>query len=394
MVFIGGRYELLVGAMGLSIFVMMATFFEPAETALRWGGVSVVLFEAALLARSLVPSLDLGFRIGVAGLYIVPPVILIFFSLFGRIMNQHLTKTLRESEMMRLDLTRSYAEIEQRVEARTHDLVEERNRLDMALRELALARDRAEAASRAKSTFLANMSHELRTPLTTILGYSELIEQEARLQGHMQIVSDLDRISTAGQHLFNLISDVLDLAEIEIGKMECRPAPCDIAALLDDVVDAIRPLARRNMNTLHVRNSSSPGERHLDCAKVRQILANLLTNATTFTKRGAITLTVADDQIDEVDWITFTVADTGTGITPELREQLFHPFVRGDIAGAYRDGGTGLGLAICQRFCHLMGGEIAVASELGHGSTFTVRIPTSAVPCPTAPVPADGIGSA
>src|SRR5262245_26878482 len=127
MVFIGGRYELLVGAMGLSIFVMMATFFEPPETALRWGGVSVILFEAALLARSLVPSLNLGFRVGVAGLYIVPPVILIFFSLFGRIMNQHLTKTLRESEKMRTDLERSYAEVEQRVQERTHDLVEERN---------------------------------------------------------------------------------------------------------------------------------------------------------------------------------------------------------------------------------------------------------------------------
>src|SRR5262245_59343684 len=141
MVFIGGRYELLVGAMGLSIFVGMATFFEPPQIALRWGGVSVLLYEAALLARSLVPSLALGFGVGVAALYIVPPVILMFFSLFGRIMNEHLTKALRESEIMRIDLERSYAEVEQRVEQRTRDLVEERNRLDMALRELALARD-------------------------------------------------------------------------------------------------------------------------------------------------------------------------------------------------------------------------------------------------------------
>src|SRR5689334_21492144 len=160
-VFVAAKNELLLGAMGMSVFIVIATFFEPPRSAIRWGILSVLLYEAGLLARSLDPSRDLGLRDDVVWLYIVPPVILLFLAFTGRIISEHLLHALSASEAAGRDLARSYAEVELRVSERTRDLVKERYRLNAALRELTAARDQAEAASRAKSAFLANMSHEL-----------------------------------------------------------------------------------------------------------------------------------------------------------------------------------------------------------------------------------------
>jgi signal transduction histidine kinase len=384
-VFIAARNEVLLGAMGMGVFIVIATFFEPPRSAIRWGLLSSVLYEAGFAARILDPSRDFGMHIDIVSLYIVPPVILLFLAFTGRIINQHLTHALCASEAAGRDLAHSYAEVEQRVAERT--------------RELAAARDQAEAASRAKSAFLANMSHELRTPLTTILGYTGLIEHHERIAGDPPLLSDLDRISVAGNHLLQLISDVLDLAQLESGDMELHPQPIDIGALVEQVVREIGPAITKNTNTLLVQCDQHLGIANLDRAKVQQILINLLSNAAKFTERGTITLHVSSElsvlsaevsahstahptsaftqnsELKTQNWLIFEVTDTGIGIAPSQLPQLFQPFAHPDTRDTHIYSGVGLGLAICWRFCQLMRGDLTVSSELGQGSTFMLSLP-------------------
>jgi signal transduction histidine kinase len=401
-VFIAAKNEALLGAMGMGVFVVIATFFEPPRSALRWGALGGLLYEAGFLARALDPSRDFGLHIDIVSLYIVPPVILLFLALAGRIITEHLTRALNASEAAGRDLARSYAEVELRVAERTHDLVKERFRLSEAMRALTEARDHAEAASRAKSAFLANMSHELRTPLTTILGYAGLIEQHHQIAADPRLLSDLDRISAAGNHLLDLISDVLDFAQAEAGATELNLDSCDLAELIDEVAGAIRPAAAKNSNRLELYFDQHLGALRIDRAKVRQILINLLSNAAKFTEHGLITLTArleesqpAEAKSQVANLLIFEVSDTGIGIAPDQLPVLFQPFAKGDLGGDRAYGGTGLGLAICQRFCQLMGGDLAVSSQLGHGSTFTVRLPAqaSSVAPPAVPVVTAGYSS-
>jgi PAS domain S-box-containing protein len=247
------------------------------------------------------------------------------------------------------------------------------------------ARKAAETANQAKSTFLANMSHELRTPLNAIIGYSELILEEAEDLGYEDFVSDLEKIRTAGRHLQAVIADVLDLSKIEAGRMELYLETFPIASLIEDVVITSQPLAAKNGNVIQVDRSGDLGVMHTDPIKVRQILLNLLNNAAKFTYQGHITLAVSrepaapetfePEQADNVEWVCFRVTDTGIGMTPEQIQNLFQAFSQAEISTARDYGGTGLGLVISQHFCQMLGGEITVVSEMGKGSTFTVRLP-------------------
>ena len=277
--------------------------------------------------------------------------------------------------------------------------------------ELELAKEAAIAASIAKSQFLANMSHELRTPLNGILGYSELLREEAEDLGYDNFVRDLGQIRTAGVHLLSLINDILDISKIEAGKIELYLETFDIAAMIRDVASTAQPLVEKNSNTLEVECASELGTMHADLTKVRQVLLNLLSNAAKFTPGGAIALSVK--KLPEGEFkssgagersqqsklktqsgqggiaptklktsqsfiphlIIFQVRDSGIGMTSEQLQHIFQPFTQADASTTRQYGGTGLGLAISQKFCKMMGGEIAVESEVGVGSTFTVWLP-------------------
>jgi PAS domain S-box-containing protein len=256
------------------------------------------------------------------------------------------------------------------------------------MRELDKAREAAEIANRAKSQFLANMSHELRTPLNAIILYTELLRDEATDRGLEDFLPDLKKIYGAAKHLLALINDVLDLSKIESGKLELVLETFDVPAMIRDVATTIVPLAQKNADRLELHCPPDVGTMHADLTKVRQSLFNLLSNACKFTESGTVRLEVARARRDG-DCFTFRVSDTGIGMTPDHQAKLFQPFTQVDPSATRRFGGTGLGLAITRHFCEAMGGDIAVESKPGVGSTFTIRLPAvvgevKAEPRPTA----------
>jgi signal transduction histidine kinase len=236
-----------------------------------------------------------------------------------------------------------------------------------------------EVASEHKSRFVANMSHELRTPLNAIIGYSEMLHEEAQDVGQEDFLPDLRNIQVAGRHLLGLINEILDLSKIEAGKMELFLERFDVPTLVLDVVATVQPLVEKNANTLEVDCDAGLGSMFADVTKVRQALFNLLSNAGKFTTRGSIVLDVAPEAEGGSPWIRFRVSDSGIGMTPEQMENLFQAFSQADASTTRQYGGTGLGLAISRTFCQMMGGDITVESQLGHGSTFTIRLPAEVV---------------
>jgi PAS domain S-box-containing protein len=250
--------------------------------------------------------------------------------------------------------------------------IEQRETLLETNRALEQARDTAVAASRAKSEFLANMSHELRTPLNAIIGYSEMLLED--LAGQDQVSKDLNRIRSAGSHLLSLINDVLDISKIEADKIELRPELVDVTELALAIAATVKPLAMKNGNTFEVQCDPEIGTMVVDRTRLRQVLFNLLSNASKFTKDGRIELAVER----RANTIAMIVRDTGIGISPEQQAKLFRPFVQADSSTTRQYGGTGLGLVICRRLVEKMGGRIDLQSALGFGATFTVELPRDA----------------
>jgi signal transduction histidine kinase/DNA-binding response OmpR family regulator len=258
--------------------------------------------------------------------------------------------------------------------------------------EIAEQRHELEVAGRHTAQFLANMSHELRTPLNAIIGYSEILREEAEDAGATAFVPDLMRITAAGRQLLELVNAVLDLSKIEAGRMDLYLEAVDVDELLREVGQAAASLAAARGNHLSVARGAGLGTMWTDGEKLRRVLSNLVDNACKFTSDGTVTLgAVRRRDADDVEWVDFSVTDTGIGVPPEQIDALFREFAQVDSSPTRRYGGCGLGLALSRRLCRLMGGDIEVESRPGAGSTFTARLPVSVA---DRAVPADGHGPA
>ena len=318
--------------------------------------------------------------------WVIPAIMCFFVPAFTGLIflvlwhySRRLNDTLSQTKQANAALLESERHLEARVLERTALLGQKNAALEQSQLELAVARDQALDANRAKSNFLAAMSHELRTPLNAIIGYSEMLEEEAVESDLDDFVIDLNKIHGAGKHLLTLINDILDLSKIEAGKMELYLESFDLAEMLRDVVTTVQPLVQKHNNRLTVEFEPSLGKMWADSTKVRQTLFNLLSNAAKFTENGSIKLT-AERQDDRIKLV---VSDNGIGMTPTQQGRLFEAFTQADASTTRKYGGTGLGLAITKRFCQMMGGDIMAQSELGQGSIFTIVLPVN-VPDPKA----------
>ncbi|MBN2086576.1 MAG: PAS domain S-box protein [Anaerolineales bacterium] len=323
--------------------------------------------------------------------------------LMEQIQSDPLTFEQNINENMRRDGTRAWIAWTNRVvqdaEGRVAEIlsvgtdITERKKADEAIRELnatleqrvadrtaelAVAKDRAEAADRLKSAFLATMSHELRTPLNSIIGFTGIILQELAGPLTAEQHKQLGMVRDSARHLLALINDVLDISKIEAGQLEVNPEPFDLRASIEKVAGLVKPLAEKKGLALQVRLAPEIGTFTSDSRRVEQVLINLLNNAAKFTEKGGITLTAGILPYPyhaPKSALTISVADTGIGIRPEELEKLFVPFHQIDSGLTREHEGTGLGLAICRRLAELLGGETRAESEWGKGSVFTLYLP-------------------
>jgi signal transduction histidine kinase len=247
---------------------------------------------------------------------------------------------------------------------------EVKRRLETAA-QLREATKEAERANQAKSEFLAKLGHELRTPLNAVIGYSEIMLEDAVIAERRQQSTDLKKIHNAGNHLLKLITDLLDLSKLEAGKMELFVETVDARALVAEVASEYLDAAAAAGNALTVDIDPSVDAIEGDATKLRHAMANLVGNAVRFTTNGTVTITASSDG----EWLRIAVRDTGVGIERQRLAMLFENFEEPEDATTSKYGETGLGLPLSQRLCRLMRGDIAVESTVGQGSCFTIRVP-------------------
>jgi signal transduction histidine kinase len=258
------------------------------------------------------------------------------------------------------DLQRHAEELEQRVSERTA--------------ELAVARDRAEAADRIKSAFLATMSHELRTPLNSIIGFTGILVQGLAGPLNDEQAKQLGMVRGSARHLLDLINDVLDISKIEAGQLEVACQSFVLPEAINKAVNIVKPMADKKSLTLDVFYQTPVNHWRSDQRRVEQILINLLNNAVKFTEQGFVRVVIdaKDNQL------RISIIDSGIGIKEQDIGTLFKPFQQIDSGLTRKHEGTGLGLAICQKLAELLGGHIEVKSTWGAGSTFAVVLPLRA----------------
>jgi HAMP domain-containing protein/signal transduction histidine kinase len=293
--------------------------------------------------------------------------------------SQRLTAELQSRQM---ELQRSNAELADKaalLAAQNRDIETKNAEIEQARQEIEERAKQLDQANRYKSQFLANMSHELRTPLNSLLVLARLLAQNplGNLTGKQ--VEYATVIHSSGSDLLRLINDILDLTKVEAGKMDINPERFALDGLVEDLRGVFGPLTEEKRLVLTITTGPQvPADLVTDKQRLRQILYNLLSNATKFTERGRVELqieTAPPQEPGAPPWIVFSVTDTGIGISPENLTSIFSAFQQADGTTSRRYGGTGLGLAICREVAARLGGEVTVHSELGRGSTFGLHLP-------------------
>jgi signal transduction histidine kinase len=269
---------------------------------------------------------------------------------------------------------KSVAELMIEIEAKNQELLKHKEELEQAVEErtaqLGEAMAEAEEANAAKSAFLANMSHELRTPMNAIIGYSEMLAEDAEMDGNEEYVPDLNKIQSSGSHLLALINDILDLSKVEAGRMEIFREDFSLDDMIADVEATVQTLVAKNGNSLENKVDPPIGVVHADVTKVRQTLLNLISNSSKFTESGVISVTARIEVAAGCRTAYVAVSDTGIGIPEDKIDHVFEEFTQADESTTKNYGGTGLGLPLSRKLCQLMGGDLTAKSEVGKGSCF------------------------
>ena len=284
-----------------------------------------------------------------------------------------------EAREMAEDQAAHLEEVQAELEMANDELQRANVHLLERTREAERERALAQEANRAKAEFLASMSHELRTPLNAVIGYASLLESGVPEPLSPKTLQPVKRIGLASRHLLALIDEILSFARLEMGRERVQAEPFDACEVIEEAEAIVEPLASAKGLQLRVVSPDCALPMTSDARKLRQIRIGLLDNAIKFTDEGGIDLLVWTEEDD----VFFRVRDTGLGIAPEHRRRIFEAFWQADQSKTRVAGGTGLGLAVSARLARAMGGDIAVESELGHGSTFTLRLPRAA-PTPEA----------
>jgi len=241
--------------------------------------------------------------------------------------------------------------------------------------EAEVKRAEAEEANRAKSEFLAVMTHELRTPLNAVIGYAEIIQEDLDAEGRKDLSDDAGRITGSARHLLGLIDQILNLSSVDAGNEGLALRDVDVRKLLEDGISAAQEEARASGNRISLRVSADAEYAYSDGNKLAVAVAALVSNAVKFTSQGLIAVTAEIDRVDADDMLVVSVSDTGIGIAHENFATIFKPFSQIEQGSTRSKGGMGLGLSIAQRMAQTLGGELSVTSEVGSGSTFTLRTP-------------------
>jgi signal transduction histidine kinase len=281
---------------------------------------------------------------------------------------RHLELALEREHSARIKLERENTELRNQISK----FIEQVSASEIELKQ---ARVVSETAVRAKNAFLSTMSHEFRTPLNAIIGYSDLLLDDAEGMGNQRLADDLIMIKGAGKHLLNLIDDTLDVTKIDSGNLVLTLSEIDLPGLVDDVAQTAHPLMEKNNNRFSMVVSPDVGMARCDYIRLRQILMNLLSNAAKFTQSGSVVLSVSLCSREDRSVFLFRISDTGIGMTESELIRVFTDFDQVDNSYSRRYQGVGLGLSIAHKLTRLMGGELLADSKKGEGSCFTVILP-------------------